>query len=76
MPLPALKGSLYLTRPTLMAHTANRANLLEMSAVLFRMVSGGEVRIEVDQQYALADAAQAHRDLESRATTGSSILVP
>ncbi len=76
MPLTALKGSLYITRPSLMAHQANRANLEEMSAELFRMVGSGKIGIEIDQRYALADAAQAHRDLEARRTTGSSLLLP
>jgi NADPH2:quinone reductase len=76
MPLTALKGSLYITRPSLMAHTARRENLEEMSADLFRMVSSGKVRIEIDQRYALADAVRSHQDLESRRTTGSTVLLP
>ncbi len=76
MPLTALKGSLYITRPSLLAHQANRQNLDEMSAELFRMVGSGKIRIEVDQRYPLAEAAQAHRDLEARRTTGSSLLLP
>jgi NADPH2:quinone reductase len=76
MPLTALKGSLYITRPSLMSHTARRSNLEEMSADLIRMVSSGKVKIPIDQRYPLAEAAQAHRDLESRATTGATILVP
>ena len=76
MALTALKGSLYITRPSLMAHTASRDNLEEMSADLFRMVSSGKVRIEIDQRYPLADAVRAHQDLESRSTTGSTVLLP
>ncbi len=76
MALTALKGSLYITRPSLMAHQAKRENLEEMSADLFRMVASGKIRIKVDQRYALADAAQAHRDLEARRTTGSTLLLP
>ncbi|MDT3677974.1 MAG: quinone oxidoreductase [Burkholderiaceae bacterium] len=76
MPLTALKGSLYITRPSLMSHQANRQNLDEMSAELFRIVGSGKVRIEIDQRYPLAEAAQAHRDLEARRTTGSSLLLP
>ncbi len=76
MALSALKGSLYVTRPTLMAHTARRSNLDEMSADLIRMVSSGKVKIPIDQRYPLAEAAQAHRDLEARAPTGATILVP
>ncbi len=74
--LTALKGSLYLTRPSLMAHTANRANYEEMSADLFRMVGGGKINVPIDQRYRLADAVQAHRDLESRKTTGCTVILP
>ncbi|MBK8765702.1 MAG: quinone oxidoreductase [Burkholderiaceae bacterium] len=76
MALTALKGSLYITRPSLMAHTSKRANLEDMAADLFRMVSSGKVKIEIDQRYELADAVKAHQDLESRRTTGSTVLVP
>ncbi len=76
MPLAALKGSLYITRPSLMSHIASRSNLEEMAGDLMRMVSSGKVKIEIDQRYALADAAQAHRDLEARKTTGSTVLLP
>jgi NADPH2:quinone reductase len=76
MALTALKGTLYLTRPSLMPHIANRANLDEMSADLIRMVTSGKVRIRIDQRYAMADAAQAHRDLEARKTTGQTLLLP
>lgn len=69
-------GSLFLTRPTLFAYTAKRADLLAMSAELFEVVQSGAVKISIDQRYALADAAQAHRDFEARRTTGSSILQP
>jgi len=70
------KGSLYVTRPTLATHIASRADLLERSKALFEMVSSGKVKIETTQRYKLADAAQAHRDLEGRKTTGSVVLVP
>lgn len=76
IPLTVLKGSLYLCRPGLMPHTAKRENLVEMAADLFRMVGSGKVKIEIDQRYALADAVEAHKDLESRKNTGSSILLP
>ena len=76
MPLTALKGSLYITRPSLMAHTADRDVLDEMSADLFKMVSSGKVHIPIDQRYPLAEARQAHIDLEGRKTTGSTILLP
>jgi NADPH:quinone reductase len=70
------KGSLYLTRPTLMTYTAKRADLDAMAKELFEIVLSGKVKIEINQRYALKDAAQAHRDLEARKTTGSSVLVP
>jgi NADPH2:quinone reductase len=72
----ASRGSLYVTRPTLMAHTATRENLEAMAKSLFGVVSSGEVKIVVKQRYNLADVARAHSELESRSTTGSSILIP
>jgi NADPH2:quinone reductase len=72
----AAKGSLYLTRPTLMTYTARREDLLATAAELFEVVSSGAVKIEVIQSYPLSEAAQAHRDLESRRTTGSTVLLP
>ena len=76
MALTALKGSLYITRPSLMSHTANRDNLEEMAADLMRLVKAGKVRIRIEQRYPLEQAAQAHRDLEGRKTTGQSVLLP
>ena len=70
------KGSIFITRPTLMHHTAKREELEELGGELFAMVASGKVRIEVNQTYALRDAAQAHIDLEARRTTGSTILLP
>lgn len=70
------KGSLFLTRPTLMAYTASREELLESAERLFGVVRDGAVRITVNRTYPLAAAAQAHRDLEDRRTTGSSVLLP
>lgn len=70
------KGSLFLTRPTLMHYIAKRDELLALGIELFAVVSSGKVKIEVNQTYALADAANAHRDLEARKTTGSTILLP
>ena len=70
------KGSLFVTRPTLATHTAKRADLLAMSAELFGVVRSGKVKIEVNQTYALRDASEAHRALEARETTGSSLLMP
>ena len=74
--LLAAKGSLFLTRPTLMTYTAKREDLLASAAELFEVVLSGAVKIEVQQTYALKDAALAHRDLEERKTTGSTVLVP
>ena len=70
------KGSLYLTRPTLMTYTATRDDLVAGAGELFDVVLSGAVRIEINQTYALAEAAQAHRDLEARKTTGSTVLLP
>ncbi len=70
------KGSLYLTRPTLMTYTAARRELVESANALFQVVLDGKVKIEVNQTYPLKDAAQAHRDLEGRKTTGSTVLLP
>ena len=70
------KGSLFVTRPTIVHYTARRADLEALGAELFEIVASGKVRIEVNQTYPLKDAAQAHRDLEARKTTGSTILVP
>ena len=72
----APKGSLYLTRPTLVTYAAKREDLEAMSKELFDIVLSGKVKIEIEQRYALKDAAQAHRDLEARKTTGSTILIP
>lgn len=70
------KGSLFLTRPTLMHYTAASADLQRSAAELFAVVKQGAVRIEVQRTYPLADTAQAHRDLEARKTTGSTVLLP
>ncbi len=72
----AAKGSLFLTRPTLMDYTRRRDDLLKGAAELFDVVENGQVRIEVRQTYPLQEAAQAHRDLEARRTTGSTIMLP
>jgi len=74
--LLAKMGSLFLTRPTLFTYTAQREDLLAMAGELFDMVIAGKVKIEVNQRYPLADAARAHRDLEGRRTTGSTVLLP
>ncbi|HRW60578.1 MAG TPA: quinone oxidoreductase [Defluviicoccus sp.] len=70
------KGSLFLTRPTLMTYTAKRADLVASARALFEVVLKGAVTIEINQRYPLRDAAQAHRDLEARKTTGSTLLMP
>jgi NADPH2:quinone reductase len=70
------KGSLFATRPTLNNYAAKREDLLAAAADLFQVVSKGAVKIPVNQRYALKDAQKAHRDLENRATTGSTILLP
>jgi NADPH2:quinone reductase len=72
----AQKGSLYITRPTLISYTAKRDELVAAAKELFDMVLAGKVKVVPRQSYALKDAAQAHRDLEGRKTTGSTILVP
>jgi NADPH2:quinone reductase len=72
----AQKGSLFLTRPTLMTYTARREALLAHAQDLFGVVANGAVKIEVRQTYPLSEAARAHRDLEERRTTGSSVLIP
>ena len=74
--LLAARGSLYVTRPTLMTYTATDEDLKETAEDLVAMVASGKVSIPVNQRYALADVVQAHRDLESRKTTGTTILIP
>ena len=71
-----MKGSLFLTRPSLAHYVATRAELLASAGALFDAIRAGSVRVEIGQRYALADAARAHADLEGRRTTGSTILVP
>ncbi len=70
------KGSLYVTRPTLVSYTATRGDLLECAGELMQVVGSGAVKIAVNQRFALKDAADAHRALESRSTTGSTLLIP
>jgi NADPH2:quinone reductase len=70
------RGSLFLTRPTLFTYIAKRSDLLASAQALFDVVAAGAVKIEVNQTYALKDAAQAHIDLAARKTTGSTILLP
>ena len=71
----AIKGSLFFTRPALADYIADPAEKAELAGELFGHVAAGRIRIEINQHYALQDAVQAHRDLESRRTTGSSIFV-
>jgi len=72
----AQKGSLFLTRPTLVNYTSSREDLLTAARELFAVVKKGAVKITINQRYPLREAAQAHRDLESRKTTGSTVLLP
>jgi NADPH2:quinone reductase len=72
----AQKGSLFLTRPTLVNYTSAREDLLTAARELFAVVKKGAVKITINQRYPLREAAQAHRDLESRKTTGSTVLLP
>jgi len=74
--LLAAKGSLYVTRPTVMTYMADDRELAEASRDLVDIVKSGKVKIPINQRYALVDVAKAHRDLESRATTGTTILIP
>ncbi len=74
--LLAVRGSLYITRPTLMTYLAKREALEAAAAELFSIVASGAVKIQIGQRFALSRAADAHRALESRATTGSTVLIP
>jgi NADPH2:quinone reductase len=74
--LSLMSKCLYVTRPTLGVHLAQRAIGEQMAAELFEMVTSGKVTIEIGGRYPLAEAAQAHRDLEARKTTGSLVLIP
>ncbi len=74
--LTALKGSLFATRPSLFAYTAERAALLANASELFQMVGSGKVKIAVNHSYSLSKTADAHRDLEGRKTAGSIVLIP
>ena len=70
----AQKGSLFFTRPSLFAYAAKRSDLVAMAKDLFEVVLSGQVKIQINQTYPLREAAQAHRDLEARKTTGSTVL--
>jgi len=70
------KGSLYVTRATLFTHIATRERMQEMADALFAVVASGDVTVQIGQRYPLAAVADAHRDLEARRTTGSTVLIP
>ena len=70
------RGSLYVTRPSLMTYVAADDDLRETARDLFAMVGSGRVKIEINQRYGLGDARKAHEDLEARRTTGATILLP
>jgi NADPH2:quinone reductase len=72
----ARRGSLFLTRPTMMDYTATRAELESIARETFAAAKKKWIRVQIDQRYPLKDAAQAHRDLESRKTTGASVISP
>lgn len=72
----ANRGSLFLTRPTLLTYTASTEDLRKSAQDVFARIIDGDVRIEINQRYALSDIQQAHKDLEARKTTGSSIILP
>ena len=72
----AAKGSLQITRPTLFTHIAKHEDCQQMARHLFDKVTSGAVRIRIDQRFALEDVAKAHEALESRATTGATVLLP
>lgn len=72
----ASRGSLFITRPSLMSYTAKRSDLEQMAAQLFGMIESGKIKVDIRQTYPLNQVVQAHRDLEARKTTGSSILIP
>jgi NADPH:quinone reductase len=70
------KGSLFLTRPVVNEYTKTRAELLESAGALFEMLASGKIKVRIGQRYPLADVAQAHRTLEAKQTTGSTVLMP
>jgi NADPH2:quinone reductase len=70
------RGSLFLTRPTLFHYIASKGDLNRAARELFEIVGSGAVKVRIGQTYRLQHAAQAHRDLEARRTTGSTVLVP
>jgi NADPH:quinone reductase len=75
-PLTLMKGSWFLTRPTLHHYSASRAELEDRAQALFAMIAAKKLKLRVEHVYPLADAPQAHRDLEGRATAGKILLIP
>jgi len=75
-PLKLMRGSLYVTRPTLFDYVATTEELDESATALFRVLGAGEVKVEVGQEFPLAEARAAHEALEGRATVGSTLLIP
>jgi NADPH2:quinone reductase len=74
--LLAMKGSLFVTRPAMVHYATPRAHMLDMAKELFDLVAAGKIRSEPSRTYPLADAAEAHRAIESRRTTGATVLLP
>jgi NADPH2:quinone reductase len=74
--LLAQKGSLYATRPTLVTYAADQASLNAMASELFAMIKSGKIKADINQTFALKDAAAAHRALQGRQTTGATLLLP
>jgi NADPH2:quinone reductase len=72
----ATKGSLFITRPTLLHYMRDRKELLERSGDLFKWIAAGELKLRIDRTLPLAEAAEAHRLLEARKTTGKVLLIP
>ncbi len=70
------KGSLYVTRPTMLNYTASREELTERSSAVFGMIAAGKLKLRIEHTYPLAEAARAHQDLEGRKTTGKLLLLP
>jgi NADPH2:quinone reductase len=70
------KGSLYVTRQTLFSHITSRERTQAMADDLFAVVEAGQVKIRIDQRFALTEVQQAHRSLEARATTGCTVILP
>jgi NADPH:quinone reductase len=70
------KGSLFITRPTMMSYTASTEELRKSAAALFARVASGDIKVDINQRYALAEIQQAHRDLEARKTVGSTVIIP